>query len=79
VVKGWYDAENNAFTDNSVLTSDTTLYVSYWKPKYGITLVDTGQCEYHTYRGDRRQMHAAGTDEAVLHLYGLEQPEWQGV
>jgi uncharacterized repeat protein (TIGR02543 family) len=41
VVKGWYDAENNAFTDNSVLTSDTTLYVSYWKPKYGITLVDT--------------------------------------
>jgi uncharacterized repeat protein (TIGR02543 family) len=41
VTKGWYDAENNAFTDNSVLTSDTTLYVSYWKPKYSITLVDT--------------------------------------
>jgi uncharacterized repeat protein (TIGR02543 family) len=41
VAKGWYDAANNAFTDNSVLTGDTTLYATHKWWKYSITLADT--------------------------------------
>jgi uncharacterized repeat protein (TIGR02543 family) len=40
VVKGWYDAANNEFTNSSVLTSDTTLYATHKWWKYSITLVD---------------------------------------